>query len=307
MKKLHGKSRWILTAAAIAAALFCLLRMVVIEPSMLVKKSSLMPVENLPRELEGFSIMLVSDTHFRNGERRRMEKIHRAAEELKPDMIVLLGDYRCLSFDGEKAVSDEDMAYFFSGFAAPHGVFAVFGNHDFWHSRSSLRRAAAGTNVRFLKSQWVKTAVGESGFMLFGADDFKTSDRAAALPPPPAEGENMTKLLFCHNPDTFVKYQDVKFDAAFAGHLHGGQICMPWGTSLLGTIYSGSFFESGINEHNGRKLYMTSGAGGERFFYRWNCPPEVVLIKLCRPEKCPDLPIHKPVIRPEKSKNEMPS
>ena len=305
MKKETGK--WILITAAIAVVAVCLLRMAVIEPAMLVKKSSPVPVKNLPAELEDFSILLISDTHFRNNERARMEKLHRAAEELKPDMIVLLGDYRCLSFDGEKAVCKEDMKFFFRGFNAPYGVFAVFGNHDFWHSRNSLRQAAAGSNVRFLESQWVKIEVKKSGFMLFGAEDFKTGNKLDALPPPPADGENMTKLLICHNPDTFVKYQNVKFDAAFAGHLHGGQISLPNGKSLLGMIYSGNWFESGLNEYNGRNLYMTSGAGGERFFYRWNCPPEVVLVKLCRPEKCPAVPVYKPVIRPESNKNEMPS
>ena len=83
---------------------------------------------NLPRPFEGFRICQLSDIHI--GPFMPAEQIRKYADianALKPDMVVLTGDF--VTFDGN---TQEAVVEALSGLHAPFGVFGCLGNHDSW-------------------------------------------------------------------------------------------------------------------------------------------------------------------------------
>ena len=97
------------------------------------------PVSGLPHALSGLRVGLLTDVHR---SRWVSEDDVNAAVELlmrsRPDLIVLGGDY--VTWGDRRFVSAA--ADSLSGLSAPHGVFAILGNHDDDHDMpAALDRA----------------------------------------------------------------------------------------------------------------------------------------------------------------------
>ena len=64
-----------------------------------------------------------------------------------------------------------------------------------------------------------------------------------------------------------------------AGHLHGGQIRLPfWGAIIVPSKY-GNKYSQGFIEENNKKMIVTKGVGNSILNIRFNCTPEIVVIK----------------------------
>ncbi|MCJ7751300.1 MAG: metallophosphoesterase, partial [Armatimonadetes bacterium] len=86
------------------------------------------PIANLPPALDGFTIAHLSDLH--RGPFVSADHIREAAAiavSHSPDLIVLTGDH--VSYRAEYARS---CAEALSSLDAPHGIYAVLGNHEYW-------------------------------------------------------------------------------------------------------------------------------------------------------------------------------
>jgi uncharacterized protein len=59
--------------------------------------------------------------------------------ELKPDVIVLLGDYVTGHRHVTRHIPSEEWAPVLAGLMAPLGVHAILGNHDYWDDRTVQR------------------------------------------------------------------------------------------------------------------------------------------------------------------------
>ncbi len=84
------------------------------------------PIKNLKPALEGFTIVQLSDIHLQPF--TRPELVRKAVEMsngLKPDLVVLTGDY---VWRDQDAVFE--LAPILAGLNARHGVYSVLGNHD---------------------------------------------------------------------------------------------------------------------------------------------------------------------------------
>ena len=88
----------------------------------------------LPRELDGLSIAHLSDFHHDSqASAELIRDAVRATNELKPDIVVLTGDYVTLSaFAGQTSARKhvKPCAQLLGDLRAPLGVFGVLGNHD---------------------------------------------------------------------------------------------------------------------------------------------------------------------------------
>jgi len=120
-KRRVGRSRWRQTFAAILQA-------AMIEPRRVEITHQRIVIARLPREFHGFRIVQLSDIHhspFLSEE--EIVETARRANELKPDLIALTGDYVSHSRDYIAGC-----ARALGTLRARHGVFAVLGNHDHW-------------------------------------------------------------------------------------------------------------------------------------------------------------------------------
>ena len=70
-------------------------------------------------------------------------------------------------------------------------------------------------------------------------------------------------------------------DAVFAGHTHGGQICLPGGRALVSNCDLPPSRAKGVSRDEGIPVQVSAGLGTSRFApVRLFCPPEAVLVTL---------------------------
>ena len=92
------------------------------------------------------------------------------------------------------------------------------------------------------------------------------------------EGTENPRILITHTPDI---YDDVKesVDLILAGHVHAGQVRMPFYGAMLLPSKFGKKFEYGLYNYNGNNMIVTKGLGTSIMTMRFNCVPEIVVIE----------------------------
>ena len=90
---------------------------------------------------------------------------------------------------------------------------------------------------------------------------------------------NETTILLAHEPD-FADYVAAHpVSVQLSGHSHGGQIRLPF----IGSPYLPELarkYPWGLRRVGGLNLHTNCGLGTIELPIRWNCPPEVTLIRL---------------------------
>jgi uncharacterized protein len=233
----------------------------------------------LPRldpALDGLSILHLSDLHFtgRIG-KEFFREVMRLAIESPPDLIALTGDFvdnaACIDWIPETLGS----------LSARHGVYFVLGNHD-PRMRQVLRLRRALTDAGFidLAGRWLKLEINGRPVILAG-------NEMPWLPPAPdmancpteIGGIRPLRLLLAHTPDQLAWARRHDFDLMLAGHTHGGQVCLPWIGPVFCPSRFGLKYAAGVFHERPTVLHVSRGIAGETPS-RWNCPPEVALLKL---------------------------
>lgn len=242
---------------------------------------------------DGFSIAILSDTHFGPDDAPLAEKFVQLTSGLRPDMILLLGDFINGSPDPRASMSMEDLALFASSLHAKYGVFAVTGNHELWYGRKKVMLALRSAGVKVLsgKTQLIALPSGQK-LQLAGFPDSTTEFTL----PPPEIAPGLPTVALMHDARAAALMPEFAFGVA--GHTHGGQfrLCPDGGdrTSLrllvqrikdkLGMISPAKrpvvLFDRWFTSYRGRKLFISAGLNGERIRMRVFCPPEIVVMRL---------------------------
>jgi len=280
-------------ALALGVALFCYAFW--IEPRWIQITRIEIPIPGLPQDLDGLAIAQLSDLHL--GPHIEARHIGRAVDlvnDLKPDLVVLTGDYVSGSADFAGPCAVE-----LSRLNAPYGVSAVLGNHDEWTSAETVAQELRHVGIRVLRNEAQEIHVGAASLWLLGIDDAGVTGVSwqagmsprefAALWAIQREAYEETKtsipagapvILLAHNPD-FV--ETVKLEGiclGLCGHTHGGQIRIPMVGSLLLPSIHGQKYASGLAECQGVPIYVNRGIGLISPPLRFLCRPEVTLILL---------------------------
>lgn len=203
-----------------------------------------------------------------------LDRIVARLQELKPDIVVATGDI----VDGQGDDLDA-LARRFQAYTPPLGAYAVTGNHEHFAGLENSLRFLRRAGFTVLRSE----AARAGGLILVGVDDpaAMASGQPARLDP--------GKALSAVTADDFVillKHQpvidsDTPFDLQLSGHTHGGQI-FPFGY-LTRLVYRG---HPGLTElADGRRLYVSRGAGTWGPPIRLFAAPEITLITLKRKER----------------------
>jgi hypothetical protein len=239
----------------------------------------------LPPNLDGLTIAHLSDFHFDPYfSVTPIEAAIRIVNDVKPDLVVLTGDFVTLPLLQTRAtVMDavrqaEPCADLLRQLHAPLGTWAVLGNHDVFthplHVDASLRESG----IRVLRNRAAPLERGGSRIWLAGVDDVLAGgddlDRALrGIPSVEAV------ILLVHEPDFADRAANYSVDLQLSGHSHGGQVRFPF----VGALYLPQLarkYPLGLREIGRLKLYTNPGVGTLRIPVRWNCPPEVTLIRL---------------------------
>jgi predicted MPP superfamily phosphohydrolase len=243
---------------------------------------------NLPRAFHGFRIAQLSDIHvgpFMSEEQIR--KFVRIANDLKPDLIVLTGDF--VTWDASTAPA---VVNALSGLKAPLGVYGSLGNHDEWAGAEDLlAELFAHSGVRILRQEHTAITAGNDSFNLIGVDFTNSRSMSVGgwhLSSYKLEGvENLmtpgtANILLSHNPDSFNRAAEMGIDLSLAGHTHGGQLALEFispeiAPSRLMTPYVAGWFQ-----RPGGQLYVNRGIGTIAAPMRVGAPPEITVYELLR-------------------------
>lgn len=223
-------------------------------------------------------VLLISDTHRGRPDMSaaRLDSVMAEANALKPDLILLAGDYigsNPLGLNGKPNL--EPAIHPLAQLHAPLGVFAVLGNHD--NGKWGPIVFAAQPSPRLLVNQSVDIGplvIAGVNSEAHGAN--VTAALAGATPGKPV-------LLLRHEGDALASASPPKplSVLALAGHTHGGQILLPLIGAPSDIVWGGSpLCRRGFCSLNGWPLYVTSGVGTSVVPLRIGVPPEMVLITL---------------------------
>ncbi|MCP4314655.1 MAG: metallophosphoesterase [Hyphomicrobiales bacterium] len=220
----------------------------------------------------------------------RIDHIVRRTNALKPDLIVLLGDFVAgLSRIRTATVPMQGWSTALGGLEAPHGVFAILGNHDWWVDAPAVTSHLQGAGIKVLENQTVPVDIPDGGrYWLAGlGDQLAIPDRRGwyrgvdDLDGTLAQigDEQSPAILLAHEPDIFPQVSD-RFDLTLSGHTHGGQVNFPYfGAPIVPSRYGQRFAYGHITEEE-RQLIVSGGLGCSILPVRFGVPPEIVVIDL---------------------------
>jgi predicted MPP superfamily phosphohydrolase len=114
-----------------------------LEPASLRVTTYRVSLPRWPAACSGLSVAVISDLHVGspfNGV-DKLERIVAETQEAEPDLVLLAGDYVIQGVRGGQFVAPEIIAEKLGELAAPLGVFAVLGNHDWWLDGRRVQQA----------------------------------------------------------------------------------------------------------------------------------------------------------------------
>lgn len=229
-------------------------------------------LKRLPKQLNGFKIIHLSDTH--HSPFTSLDHIKRTvkiANRLRPDMFLLTGDY--VSHEREYIAP---VAAVLGKLKAKYGIYACLGNHDHWTDADLVTHLFRGEGIKMLVNEGLRFEARGASFWLAGVDDYmvgKTDVPASLLGSFPDE----MKLLLAHNPIIFREAARYGVDLTLSGHTHGGQIKL---RDEEKRILPTRKLKAGLHTRRNSQIYITRGIGTVVVPMRYQCPPEISLLEL---------------------------
>lgn len=237
-----------------------------------------------PQRMDGFTVAFLSDFHY--DPYFSVHPVHAAigmVNELRPDLIVLGGDFVSVPWFGnlaKGAAAAEPCAQLLRQMRAPHGLWAVMGNHDTDTDPNRVTGTLRESGIQVLRNQSVPIEKDGSRFWLAGIDDLlgRTADISATLHGIPSDEAT---VLLAHEPDYADHAANYPVDLQLSGHSHGGQVRIPLLPPLFLPDLAKKYF-SGRYQIRALTLYTNQGLGTVEVPLRLNCPPEITLLTLRR-------------------------
>ncbi len=236
-------------------------------------------IEDLPEELEGFTIVQISDTHIGAGfDGPWLKEIVDKVNALNADLIVGTGDIvdASIGLVGNQADVLTELS-------APYGVYFITGNHEYYagvHDWLPYFENELGLN--FLINESVVLDVDSAKLAILGLPDLRYY-RAGGSEERDYEKlmknlpEDAVTILLDHQPVAAEENAQYGFDVQLSGHTHGGQV------TLLEPIVAAANggYVSGLYDVDGMKLYVSRGTGLWGYAsIRLFVPAEITLITL---------------------------
>ncbi|MBH1991902.1 MAG: metallophosphoesterase [Sphingomonadaceae bacterium] len=229
------------------------------------------------------TVALLTDTHLSgpDGSPARMARIVAQINALKPDLILLGGDY--IGDDKGGAIYDAQASIAsFAQLRAPLGVVAVLGNHDSLShknpralSEPDWHDAFARIGITLLQDQ----AVRRGPLAIGGTRDIYTRkpDIPGTLAAMRALGG--APVLLAHGPDVFPLLPDAP-SLTLVGHTHCGQVALPFAGVVYVPSKYGTRYACGRYRMGQRRMIVAAGVGTSGLPVRLLAPPDIWLVTI---------------------------
>ena len=236
------------------------------------------PVANLPAELDGFRIALLTDIHY--GPYLSAPELDGAVEmanETRPHLTLVTGDFITRHGDPLQSCLER-----LSRLRAEAGVFGCLGNHEIYAGCEDLAQSRArALGIEILRGRSRLLEFGGARLNLAGVD-YQSQRRPYLTGAGRLLHPGAVNLLMSHNPDVFPVAAELGYDLVVGGHTHGGQVTVE---ILEQTLNVGRFFTpfvTGLYRRGAAALYVSRGIGTINLPLRLGARPEVALLRLSR-------------------------
>ena len=230
---------------------------------------------NLPSKYDDLVLVAVSDLHVGTflDETWLAQRVNQV-NALKPDVVVLLGDF----FEGDnRDERKRSMIDLFRKISAPLGVFGVTGNHESYGGLDSTIQFLEEAGVQMLRNQWREP---EPGIVIAGVDDGhgrnQTADAGGKIERALAGRPDSSAVIFLsHRPVGAEKAAAAGVGLMLCGHTHGGQL---WPFYYISAMYNPLM--AGEYVINGMPVIVSRGTGTWGPRMRLWYPSEILRIVL---------------------------
>lgn len=237
-------------------------------------------ISELPENLNGLTIVNLSDFHFPNNDIEITELIEET-NKAQPDLIFLTGDL----IHRTATVSETPLAAFVAALTDIAPTYSVSGNHEVSSDQlKEWNEIMIQNDVTLLENEVDIIRFSGEDLAIAGVEDWHLTTDVYNTD----EIKIMPILLLAHRPEHFESYAtdhpSLKPDITFSGHAHGGQIRIP----LIGPLFApgqGLFpkYTSGVytaGNNMEQKLVVSRGIGNSLFPFRINNKPHLVVVHL---------------------------
>jgi predicted MPP superfamily phosphohydrolase len=234
------------------------------------------PLAGLPPELDGFTIVQLSDIHVGPTIKAGyVEAIVERVNSLDADAVAITGDL----VDGNVRQLTRHTAPL-ARLQGRHGVYVVTGNHEYYSGAHQWIAEFRRLGLVVLMNQHVVIQHrGErlilAGVADYGAHQFDVSHRSdprralAGAPP------GVPRILLAHQPRSAEAAASAGFDLQISGHTHGGQF-WPWNLFVrLQQPYT-----AGLHRLDKLWVYTSRGTGYWGPPKRFGAPAEITRLRL---------------------------
>jgi predicted MPP superfamily phosphohydrolase len=234
----------------------------------------------IPPELDGLRIVHLSDFHFGVPSPGVGAAWQAAvwARERRPDLVAITGDL--LTHPRGEPMLRQLVRIL------PQPAVAVLGNHDLAISRdpqarsSDLRELEPAT---LLRDEGRVLQLRGRRVWIAGADPRLIVHGRARLDPnrlAPAEGSADLSILLCHYPRVLDRLEPGRFDLVLAGHMHDGQIALPYPGGKVLLAHPSAPYRRGVYRSAAATMHVSAGLGTTFVPFRFAARPEATELVL---------------------------
>jgi predicted MPP superfamily phosphohydrolase len=161
----------------------------------------------------------------------------------------------------------------------------ILGNHDVAVTRDPFSRAAELRDLeraRLLRDEADSLPLRGASVSIVGVDP-ETYRKRRAEPHRRVDIGASFRLLLCHFPGVVRLLPPGAFDLILAGHLHAGQICLPWPGRRVTLAHPRARFVAGVYRTPAGTMHVSPGTGTTFLPLRLFARPEVTELVLRAP------------------------
>jgi predicted MPP superfamily phosphohydrolase len=224
-------------------------------------------ISGLPRELDGLRIAHLSDFHLGIPSRgvRAVERAADWAAERQPDLTLVTGDL--VSRPG-----GEDRLHRVLG-RLP-SCLAILGNHDLADSRDPFSKPVRVDRAELLFDEGRELELRGRRVWVAGLDPLSRGHE------PDLSRDADLSILLSHFPNAFDRIRPGSFDLVLAGHMHDGQICLPYPGGKIRFAHPSARYITGLYERDGTTMHVSPGLGTTFVPFRFFARPEATELVL---------------------------